>query len=209
MNDTIKEQVSAYADGELPDEERELLQRRVMGDEQLQSTWQRYHLIRDAMRSELPDFIPKSHEAISIAEHTQGDSEDPASHPVADGAAVSLRRFARPAAGFAIAASVAMLAVVGVLYNYDDLSPQQVPQVAASKPVKQVLPDNYIVVPRSGWESARPAVVSHLNSYLVDHSNYSGFGASQSIIPYSRVAGYDQPMPDKTLDDNAVSSDNQ
>ena len=207
MNDTIKEQLSAYVDGELPDEERELLQRRLLADGELQSSWQRYHLIRDAMRSELPDYIPRNHEAITLNDDTQDVPGDRLHATASAGAAISLQRFARPAAGFAIAASVAMLAVVGVLYNKDSLGPQQAPQIATSKPVKQSLPDNYIIVPRTGWESAKPAVVSHLNSYLVDHSNYSGFGASQSIIPYSRVAGYDQPMPDKTLEENAPADE--
>jgi sigma-E factor negative regulatory protein RseA len=196
MSDTIKEQLSALVDGELPDEERELLQKRLAADSELQATWQRYHLIRDAMRENLPELISKSSAGVVVPDHNQ-QTETVFPHTV------PVMRFARPAAGFAIAASVAMLAVFGVISNRDQLSPEPVPKVAVSKPAKQ-LPDNFIIVPRTGWDSARPAVVSHLNSYLVDHSNYSGFGASQSIIPYTRVAGYDQPMPDKKLETDAT-----
>lgn len=197
MNDTIKEQLSALVDGELPEQERELLQRRLAADDDLRSTWQRYHLIRDAMRENLPEFVSKTPDSIALVD------KDLASVPQ-EADQSSLLKFARPVTGMAIAASVAMLAVFGVISNRDSLSPEPVPQVAISKPASQ-LPENFIIVPRTGWESARPAVVSHLNSYLVDHSSYSGFGAAQSILPYSRVAGYDQPMPDKTLEEDAGS----
>jgi sigma-E factor negative regulatory protein RseA len=193
MSDTIKEQVSAFVDGELPDAERELLQRRLSSDDELQGTWQRYHLIRDAMREDLPEYVSrKSHSDYS----QHGDIDD--SNPVPTN---TWQRLLRPVAGVAIAASVAMLAVFGVIYNTDSIAPPTASQIAASQPSQ--LPESYLVVPRGGWNSAKPAVVSHLNGYLVDHSNYSGFGARQSIIPYSRIAGYDQPVPDVELKDNA------
>lgn len=198
MNDTIKEQLSALVDGELPEQERELLQRRLAADDDLRSTWQRYHLIRDAMRENLPEFVSKTTVSIRVPDKDMASASPGTDH-------TSVLRFARPVAGMAIAASVAMLAVFGVISNRDLLSPAPAPQVAASKPSSQ-LPENFIIVPRTGWESARPAVVSHLNSYLVDHSSYSGFGAAQSILPYTRVAGYDQPMPDKKLEKDAGSS---
>lgn len=198
MNDTINEQVSAFVDGELPDAERELLQRRLAGDGELQATWQRYHLIRDAMREDLPEFIARKTDTAFMQDEDLSLDSTPASVTI-------LQRFAKPAAGFAIAASVAMLAVVGVLYNNDSLSPPSSVQIADSQPAK--LPDNFVIVPRSGWQSAKPAVVSHLNGYLVDHSSYAGFGTSQSIIPYSRIAGYDQPVSDKELKENASKAD--
>ena len=198
MSDTINEQVSAFVDGELPDAERELLQRRLAGDDELQATWQRYHLIRDAMREDLPEFIARKADTAFMQDEGLSLDSTPTSVTI-------LQRFAKPAAGFAIAASVAMLAVVGVLYNNDSLSPPSSVQIADTQPAK--LPDNFVIVPRSGWQSAKPAVVSHLNGYLVDHSSYAGFGTSQSIIPYSRVAGYDQPVSDKELKENASKAD--
>ena len=199
MNDTIREQLSALVDGELPQAERELLQRRLESDAELRTAWQRYHLIRDAMRENLPELVSKTSGTVSI---TSGQDTSPNTQAFPTSSS-RIMRFAKPAAGFAIAASVAMLAIFAVIGNRDQLSPDPTPHVAVSKPANK-LPENFIIVPRNGWESARPAVVSHLNSYLVDHSNYSGFGGSQSIIPYSRVAGYDQPMPDKKLEADAA-----
>jgi sigma-E factor negative regulatory protein RseA len=193
MNDMINEQISALVDGELPDAERELLQRRLAADGELKSTWQRYHLIRDALREDLPEFINKDMDSMHIEA-----SDLP---PVVVTIPVT-RRFMKPLAGLAIAASVATMAVMGVLYNSDRLSSPRLPQVALAPAITAPVTDSFRVVPRSGWQSVKPAVVSHLNGYLVDHSGYAGFGSAQGIIPYSRVAGYDEPMPDEKLKDN-------
>lgn len=188
MTDKINEQISALTDGELPDEERELLERRLTGDEALRTTWQHYHLIRDAMREDLPAFI-----------NTDSDLEYISAQPetaVVAGNRSFMGRHGRTMGGFAIAASVAMMAVVGVLYNEKSFNtPAVTPQIAS----QSTLPDTFSVAPRTGWESAKPTVVSHLNGYLVDHSRYAGFSSAQGILPYSRIAGYDQGMPDKEL----------
>lgn len=197
MTNTISEQVSALVDGELPEAERELLYHRLENDGELQSTWQRYHLIRDAMHEDLPEFINKETD-VTYLQNTD-DPVAPAKSQLS-----FIHRFAKPLAGLSIAASVAMLAVIGVSYNDDQLAPVSTPQLATTAPV--ILPDDFRIVPRSGWASAKPAVVSHLNGYLVDHSNYAGFGSAQGIIPYSRVAGYDQPMPDEGLKENVKTS---
>ena len=201
MTDTINEQISAFADGELPDAERELLQRRLTNDAGLQATWQRYHLIRDALRDDLPELISKDNDVAYIQNENASLSQ--AAIP-----ASLLQRFMKPVAGMAIAASVAALAVVGVLHNSDQLSAPGLPQVADSQATQAVTPEIFTIVPRSSWQSVKPAVVSHLNGYLVDHSSYAGFGSAQGIIPYSRVAGYDEPMPDEELKENANKKNN-
>lgn len=202
MTDTINEQISAFADGELPDAERELLQRRLAHDTELQATWQRYHLIRDALREDLPEFINKDNAVVYI------QNEDISLSPVSSPASLA-QRFIKPVAGMAIAASVAALVVVGVLYDGDhQLSAPNLPQVADSQATQVAIPDIFTIVPRSAWQSAKPAVVSHLNGYLVDHSGYAGFGSAQGIIPYSRVAGYDKPILDEKLKENASKETN-
>jgi len=200
MTDTINEQISAFVDGELPDAERELLQRRLVTDGELQSTWQHYHLIRDALREDLPEFISKDSGTAYIQESVTDLS--PVIAPVS-----TMQRFMKPLAGLAIAASVATMAVIGVLHNTDRLAEPRLPQVAGSPATSVPSADYFQIVPRSGWQSARPEVVSHLNGYLVDHSSYAGFGSAQGIIPYSRVAGYDEPLRDEDLKDNANRKD--
>ena len=192
MSNTIKEQLSTFIDGELPDAERELLQRRLEVDGDLQGTWQRYHLIRDAMREDLPEFTSR---ALDTAYQ---DKDVPVSTGV-------LRKIVRPVAGLVVAASVAGLAVLGVLdSDHDDgrMLQQTAPEVAVNQSQPASLSTDSLAVSYTRQALAKPAMTSHLNVYLVDHSSYSGFGASQSIIPYSRVVGYDQPVRGQELKDN-------
>lgn len=198
MTDTINEQISSLVDGELPGEECELLQHRLARDSELQDTWRNYHLIRDAIRQDLPEFINTS-AGVNYLRHQGPDSSDSVSRFNV------LQRLARPLAGMAIAASVAMLAVVGVMYNGEQLATPLSSQMttAFQTAEQQRIRENFVVVPRSGWQSAKPAVVSYLNGYLVDHSRYAGFGSAPGIISYSRVAGYDKSVPGEELQQDA------
>lgn len=196
MSNTIKEQLSTFIDGELPDAERELLQRRLEVDGDLQGTWQRYHLIRDAMREDLPEFTSRALDTACIELFQDKDV------PVSVGV---LQKIVRPVAGFVIAASVAVLAIFGVLdLDHDDgrLLKQTAPEVVVNQPQPASLSSDSLAVSYTRQELAKSAMTSQLNVYLVDHSSYSGFGASQSIIPYSRVVGYDQPVRGQELKDN-------
>ncbi len=194
MTDTINEQISSLVDGELPDEERELLQRRLARDSELKETWQSYHLIRDAMREDLPGFINMNAD-VTYIQYQESDDLNSASKPGV------LWRAAHPFAGMAIAASVAMLAVAGVLYNGEQLVTPLSSQimVAFQTTEQQRIRENFVAIPRNGWQSAKPAVVSHLNGYLVDHSRYAGFGSASGLISYSRVAGYDKSVSEEKL----------
>jgi len=210
MTDTINEQISAFADGELPDAERELLQKRLTSDDDLQSIWHRYHLIGDAMREDLPEYI-------NTAASMDYAAEDVVAPADLSSSVSGQHRLVKPLAGLAIAASVATLAIVGVLHNPDISVAPALPQIASESTFTPGFSSGSVsattvssrthIVPKSNWQSAKPAVVAHLNSYLIDHSSYSGLGSAQGILPYSRVAGYDEPMPDEKLKKNAGTQD--
>lgn len=106
MNDALKMQISAFVDGELPGNEAELLTRRLCQDEELRREAERYFAIGGLMRGErrLPG-IETLRERISAALEEQ--TQEPA-------AADTGNRLLRPAAGVAIAASVALLAIIGL-----------------------------------------------------------------------------------------------
>lgn len=186
MTDTINEQLSAFMDGELPPAERELLWRRLGDDPALRAAWRRYHLIRDAWRGDLPEFIPT--DAAAPFRDTRVAQPAPRRPAAPKSTLQSTMQSTMRRAGprMAIAASVAALAlggvVGGVLYSDSRFGP--VPRQTAA----------YITaIPQNCWQSVAPAVVASLNGYLVDHSHYAGIGAAQGIMPYSRVAGYDNP----------------
>jgi sigma-E factor negative regulatory protein RseA len=168
MTDVIKEQLSAWMDGELPAAEEHLLHERLLRDGGLKATAGRYQLMRDVLRSQAPDRIRKDFTA-QVERAVAG--LEPAGR-----ARRAAPRWLRPLAGVAIAASVAMVAVYGMV-----LMQPAGPAEQALAAAKQPLPA------RSGWEAAQPAVASRLDGYLVQHSSVAGGGALQGALPYSRV----------------------
>jgi sigma-E factor negative regulatory protein RseA len=122
MNDALKIQISAFVDGELPAAEAELLTRRLSQDADLRRQAGEYFAIGRLMRGErrlAGGAELRNRIAAAIAAEEQ---------VVAPLAATS--RWQRPAAGVAIAASVALLALVG-LQQLDAGNDAPVPGVAA------------------------------------------------------------------------------
>ena len=110
MNEAIRMQVSAFVDGELPENEAELLVRRLSQDAQLRRQVAEYLEIGRVMRGEYnvqgSDVL---RERIS-AELDQRPLQDAADETPGE----SSSRYVRPLAGFAIAATVALVAIVGL-----------------------------------------------------------------------------------------------
>lgn len=105
MNDALKMQISAFVDGELPENESELLLRRLSQDAGLRQQVSLYMAIGRLIRRE-PEVSGMSELRDRIAAAL---GEEPAQAPVEQ--AHSRSRFAKPAIGAAIAASVAVLAL--------------------------------------------------------------------------------------------------
>jgi hypothetical protein len=108
MNDTIKMQISAFVDGELPDNESELLLRRLSQDAELRQAVAHYLEIGRYVRreSEVPEM---EHLRGRIAEALGGEAHVPETQ---DGPVRN--KLVKPIAGFAVAASVALLAILGL-----------------------------------------------------------------------------------------------
>lgn len=108
MNDALKMQISAFVDGELPENESELLLRRLSQDAALRSQAGQYLQIGRLIRRERE--VPGMNELRNRIATALG--EQPIETPAKP--EPSSRRLLKPAAGFAIAASVAVLALVGL-----------------------------------------------------------------------------------------------
>lgn len=108
MNDTIRMQISAFIDGELPDNESELLLRRLSQDAELRQVVARYMQIGRNMRhdAELPGMTQLRHR---VAEELGAEP-----HVAAVAIKAPGNRYVKPLAGFAVAASVAVLAIFGL-----------------------------------------------------------------------------------------------
>lgn len=112
MNDAIRMQISAFVDGELPDAEADLLLRRMSQDASLRKQAAEFLEIGRAMRGEpgIPG-VERLQDRISEALGAK-----PAHHDAAVPEAPAGRSM-RPLIGAAVAASVALLAILGLQFS--------------------------------------------------------------------------------------------
>ncbi len=130
MNEAIRMQLSAFADGELPDNEKELLLRRLSQDPAMRRQVAEYLALGRAIRGEVPvRGIERLRERVAGA---IGALDVPPSDAGVEtgGAPAAKRRFGRPVAGFGIAAAVAVLAIFGLQRVDDGTVPAGGPAVA-------------------------------------------------------------------------------
>lgn len=189
MAEHIDEQISALVDGELSQDECKRLMEEMRADASKVSCWGHYHLISDALKNNLPasfstDFTARISQAL--------EDEPPLAAPLP-----SVRRlplFAKPAIGFALAASVATVAYLGLGSDAEAPSMNNTaPQLALTAPPPS---QTYPVSKVRGreWDLEQPAVVSRLNDYLVSHGQYSALsGMQQGVLPQVRIVGYERP----------------
>ena len=125
MSEQIREQVSAFLDGELPDSETELLLKRLTRDGELRESFGRYALIGEAIRGGSLSLTTKRF-AGRVNFAIDGEPI-----PV-DGQAPQIRspRWWRPLAGGAVAAGVAAVALVTFQQRAD--APALQPRLAAA-----------------------------------------------------------------------------
>jgi sigma-E factor negative regulatory protein RseA len=173
------EQLSALMDGELNRRESEFLVRRLVGDDQLQHDWNRYHLARDCMKSEFRgpvDLVARVRDAVA----------DEAIDPV--GRMSPLMRFGM---GGAMAAGVAMLAVVGLNQR---LAEEQLPTepapgfVSQSSALDRQFSRQAVPVGLSDLPAARgPRTVEdpreRISRYIIRHGQASGGSNFVSFTP--------------------------
>jgi sigma-E factor negative regulatory protein RseA len=189
MTDSVKEQLSACLDGELPRGELDLLLKRLERDPQLRHSIGRYSLLGEVMRAGRPvaasmGFADKVSAAID-ADPALG----PAGAPVRKfaGRAAAGRGFGRwlqPIAGLAVAAGVAALAVLAFQPS-TSLPPEQVavntPSAASVPAVQSRTPGSSYTVPTNTTSDAYiPA--ARLTNYVVAHSEYSSPLSRRTVL---------------------------
>lgn len=200
MTDALNEQLSACLDGELPPAELDLLLKRVGREAELRAAIGRYALIGEAMRAERPavasrDFASKVMTAVA-AEPAPSTLPNHVSRPKtttsAPGVAAAASRispaalrYLRPAAGMAIAAGVAAVAVLSLQPTGEsDLGGAGTALIAANEPAASPAvadAESSYVVPTSTTSSAFvPA--TRLTNYVVAHSEYSSPLGRRSVL---------------------------
>lgn len=109
MNDAIRMQISAFVDGELPDNEADLLLRRMGQDADLRQQVAEYLAIGRALRGEA--FVPG---VDRIHERVAAELDDKPFEAIAEHGDKPATAAIKPLAGIAIAASVALVAIFGL-----------------------------------------------------------------------------------------------
>jgi len=109
MNEGIEMQISAFVDGELPENEAELLLRRMSQDPELRQRAAEYFAVGRALRGQrnVAGFN-------ALRGRISAAIDDKSIHEDIDGIEVATGRYVRPLAGIAIAASVALVAILGL-----------------------------------------------------------------------------------------------
>ncbi len=186
MKDEIREQVSAWLDDELNELERPLLLSRLQRDEPLRESVDRYQLIGEVMRG------AGQAESLGVAERVQAALADESEFhideaPIEPSYKAAPEGWGKKFAGFAVAASVAIVALYATT-SVRTVDNETVPPVAvnaASVPAAEIT-----VVSDGQWDRIDPAIDKRLTGYLVNHSEYSASHGVQGVNPYARIVGF-------------------
>lgn len=181
-----KEKISELLDDELNDLEHHRLMKVLADNREMRGVWERYHLMRAALRNEL-EVMVSPNMADRIGESIQTMSPDVV-HPA--GRPFRFPRYARVAAGLAIAASVTVVAIL----TLQPMSPPNTPEStialqntpgSATGLVTVSGPTSLVKAPRQG----------SLNAYLVEHSEYTPNAGMNGMLSYVRIVGYGNSKP--------------
>jgi sigma-E factor negative regulatory protein RseA len=203
MSEQIREQVSAFLDGELPNSETELLLKRLTRDGELRESFGRYALIGEAVRGPSFSLMTKGFAGrVNLA--IDGEPIPATGHaPQTRGP-----RWWRPFAGAAVAAGVAAIAVValqqradaptlrsGVTLTAQNAAPAQSAVLAPGGAGVQA-PREAISYTVPATAPAAPAAIpaARLTNYVFAHSKYS-IGLAQRGVLADMLIEADEQQP--------------
>ncbi|HXV40384.1 MAG TPA: RseA family anti-sigma factor [Steroidobacteraceae bacterium] len=187
MTERIKEQLSAFLDGELPEPESALLLKRLERDDELRGALSRYSLIGAVLRSD--GDVPAARQV--AARVSAAIAREPA--PGGIGIRWHRRRaLARSAAGLGIAASVATAAIMLAPSLGTQVASEPAAVVAAQQAEAPVLPVAEIETPApdAGVTYTTPPAAdaagglppAELANYLVAHYGYASPLVRRSVV---------------------------
>ncbi|OGI62301.1 MAG: hypothetical protein A2W18_03970 [Candidatus Muproteobacteria bacterium RBG_16_60_9] len=167
----MNEKISALVDAELDElDERRTLEA-MKHDVALRGTWERYHVIRNAMTRQLGTLAPSE-----LAERVRACIDGDVVAPTAT------LRFWPLAGGFAAAASVAMVAFLGLQVWRDPIVP-----VAVAPTAVAVTSAPAAVATAVSDEARARRSEARLHDYLFGHNEFMPTGSMGNMLPYVRV----------------------
>ena len=183
MSEQIREQVSAFLDGELPNSETELLLKRLMRDAQLRQSFGRYALIGESLRGGSHARLSQGF-ASRINHAIDGEASSVAGPLPTRGRSA----WWRPFAGAGVAAAVAAVAVVS--WHQRSVAPAlQLPSIAENvigvrsavdTQPREALSYTVPEAPGGAVSAALPA--ARLTNYVFAHSKYSSVMGQNDVL---------------------------
>lgn len=177
MSEESREHLSCLMDGETGRDTSRFLVRRLGADAELSATWARYHLVRDCLRHHEGSLVSSS---LSVRVRQAIDNEAAPRR-----SAPRVPAWLKPAAGLAVAASVALVAVLAVGPGGQAVSPageSAAPGVADSFTSPQALTPPPISQQASlaGQQSGN----SRMNAYLLRHYQATGSTGGKGFVTF-------------------------
>lgn len=178
------ELLSAFVDGEISRFHARRCCEGLLAKPEHLSRWARYHLIRNALRHDLPPRVDASF-ARRVMAQVQAEALP---RPALQGS--QRAKLIRPLVGTALAASMAVISGLG-LYRWVATGPQApVPgttTVAGFNPLVEEGPLERTTVEALALPPVNPETATILKTYLVNHAQHA---ASADMLPYVRVVSY-------------------
>ncbi|MAS81482.1 MAG: hypothetical protein CMF45_02185 [Legionellales bacterium] len=184
MSEYNKEQLSSLIDGEYEGNNDKAFDN-LMDNQEMIKTWSRYHLIGDCLREHLPERISSQ----VFTQVTNALINEPTVFAPKKVKKINLNPFV----GFAVAASVAIVALFSIqnsnnnnlASNNDSFAantaiPSEIQTFSFSR--TQLLPDN-----SRKLGSQEEVASQRLNNYLMNHNQYRSNGNMNGIFPYARL----------------------
>lgn len=174
MSNNSDEKLSAFMDDEFHPDVLESLKQ----DTETRERWARYHLIRDVLSGHnetvsSPSFVDRVSKAL--------DDEPTILRPTRR----KLTHTVRQAAGLAIAATVATIAVLTV--QQSDVTGTSGSQTSIASANNAVEEYRNVSTNSSAHSPIDSDVQSKLSNYLINHNEYSASSRMQGMLPYMRI----------------------
>ncbi len=191
MSVNENEYLSALVDGELQGADLDWILQHLAQDPSLRTQFKRYQLTSDVMHDAMV-FNPLQGTAVDLTQrisavladepaYSSAAQQTIAKPPAQENKVIPIRRgFWKQATGLAMAASVGAVAVLGVMTSSQ--------YAAGPETVLAANTENTVNVASNRWTVGEPEVADRLNSYLVNHSEYTG---ASGAFSYARVVAYD------------------
>ena len=190
MSEQSREQISALVDGEL-EHSAPFILNALRDNQEYKKIWHHYHLIGECLRGNLPRHID-----MNLADRISRIIQNEPAQITATKSTI-LTPLLKPVIGFAIAASVTVVVILGM--KQANMGPAAIPAPTVAVNQKET-PANY----QLARITAEPAIQNNaqnfeanadaqtrLNRYLVNHNEYRSNAGVQGMLPYVRIVAHE------------------